>query len=162
MKQTIFVKGTALICAVALLGCSDLFGPSGPEISVSLELRQPLGALPLLRADIGGRAVQLTATAAEPGGASREVRGPRYGQVPVRVTLTTPSGEQLAMVEFSQWFYRNSKHWVAAVVGQRHPMGHCIGTLAVAPILVGTPSGSGSGTDTLFVMYGSIPDDAIC
>jgi len=50
---------------------------------------------------------------------------------------------------------RGDNHWVAALVGSQRPGRHCIGTLAVAPL-------RGGGADTLFVMYGSIPDGAIC
>ena len=83
------------------------------------------------------------------------MRGPRYGEVPVRVTLLAASGDTLTAVHFSQRFQRDHQHWLSALVGRHRPVGHCIGSLAASPL------GAGAA-DTLFVMYGSIPEDAIC
>jgi hypothetical protein len=108
----------------------------------------------MLRADIGGRQVELASP--DPGaGRSTDIRGRRYGPAPVRVALVTTDGDSLALVEFSQQFQRDHNHWVAALVGQYRPVGHCIGNLVVAPLRDG-------GTDTLFVMYGSLPERAVC
>jgi hypothetical protein len=138
-----------------LAGCSDLFGPGGPRISVSLELQRPVGVPPVLQADIGGRRVRLVPAGGGALRASADVRGRQFGRAPVHVALLTPLGDTLATVDFPQQFERDHAHWVAALVGQHRPIGHCIGSLAVAPLRVGD-------TDTLFVVYGSIPESAIC
>jgi hypothetical protein len=143
-----------VICALTFAGCSTLFTPSGPKISVSMAVERPPTVPTVLRADIGGQRVELAST--EPGPPrSTDVRGRQYGLVPVRVALLTTDGASLAAVEFSQQFERDRNHWVAARLGQHRPLGHCIGTLVAAPLRQG-------GADTLFVMYGSLPEGAIC
>ena len=143
-----------VICALALAGCSTLSAPSGPKISVSLALQHSPAAPTMIRADIGGQRVEVTSSEPSPG-RSTDVRGRGYGATPVRVVLLTTDGDSLAAVAFSQLFQRDHNHWVAALVGQHRPVGHCIGTLVAAPLGAG-------GTDTLFVMYGSLPEGAVC
>jgi hypothetical protein len=137
---------------LVLAGCPDLFGPGGPKLSVALNLQQPVTPAPILQADVGGRRVELRATSSSE--VRTEVRGPRYGEVPVRVALLAAAGDTLGSAAFSQLFQRDHAHWVVALVGMLRPRGHCIGELAVIPV---------RGTaDTLFVMYGSIPEGAVC
>lgn len=114
-----------------------------------------VGTAFLLRSDIGGRHVDLAADPAHGGHASVDVRGPRYGNVPVNVTLFTASGDSIVAVSFSQDFQHGFRHWVAALVGSQRPLGICTGTVLAAPVTAG-------GADTLYVMYGKIPDGAIC
>jgi hypothetical protein len=52
-------------------------------------------------------------------------------------------------------FRHGYQHWVAALVGPQRPLGICIGAVVTSPLTVGS-------ADTLFVMYGNIPDGAIC
>ena len=143
-------SGVALL---ALVGCSDPLSPDGPALSVALSLQQPTAPSSVFRADIGGQRVEVRAAGIAE--SRTEVRGARYGDVPVRATLLTAAGDTLASVTFDQRFERDHAHWVVARVGQRRPIGHCIGTLMVAPL-------RSAGSDTLFVTYGRIPDGAIC
>jgi hypothetical protein len=153
---------TRLAVAAALapaLGCSVALGPAGPDVAVSLYLLPGVAAAPaarpaLFRADIGGRRVDVPAPDAGPR-SDVDVRGPRYGDVPVRVTLLAASGDTLATAAYTQRFERDHDHWVAAMVGAERPVGHCIGTLSVVPLRT-------AGRDTLFLMHGRIPKGAIC
>ncbi len=147
------------LCAIALIGCSNILGVGGPQVSVSLEARQGLTAGAKLRADIGGQVIQLAPTTGVAPRTSAEVRGSRYGEVPVSVTLLGASGDTLAAIGFTQRFERGHNHWIAAIVGDRRPIGPCIGNLAVVPVLATMLETS---PDTLFVMHGSIPKNAIC
>ena len=152
MRRTEFAGIMSTAAVLALAGCSDPFGPDGPKLSVALGL-QPTAPTTVFRAHVGGRTVELQAAGLSE--SRREVRGPRYGDVPVRAVLLTAAGDTLASVAFTQRFQRDHAHWVVARVGRNRPIGHCIGTLTVAPLL-------GASSDTLFVTYGSIPDGAIC
>ncbi len=148
------VLAAAVTCVVAA-SCSQLFGPSGPNVSVSIALDRPLAPAPGLRASIGGRRIDVAASSPGAARAERSVRAPRFGTLPVEVALLEPGGDTLAAVTFSQEFRRGHNHWVSALVGARRPEGFCIGALAVAPLRA-------EGADTLFVMYGGIPEGAIC
>lgn len=148
-------RSLALAGLAAIGGCSDLFGLRGPEITVSVDVQPPVGTAFVLRSDIGGRRVELTAHTAHGLRKSTDVRGDRYGTVPVQVTLLTVSGDSVTAVSFSQEFHHGYQHWVAALIGPRRPLGICTGAVLAAPL-------TGGSSDTLFVMYGSIPHDAIC
>lgn len=140
------------VSVLMLAGCSDLLGSGGPTLSVTLNLQQPMTPAPILQANIGGREVVVRST--NSGDIGTKVRVSRYGEVPVRVALLTVVGDTLGAVAFSQQFQRGDAHWVAAFVGVHRPLGHCIGAVAVSPLR--------TTADTLFVMYGSIPEGAIC
>lgn len=144
----------AIACTFAA-GCSEIFGPSGPKITVSLGLESPIVPAPTLRVLIDDRLVVVPASQAGTAPTERTIRGPRFGSTPVRVALMSSAGDTLAAVAFSQEFRRGENHWVAGLTGSHRPIGICIGALAAAPL-------HGSDTDTLFVMYGNIPEGAIC
>jgi hypothetical protein len=153
MRRAAIASIASTAAVLALAGCSDPVSPGGPKLSVGLYLQQPTAPSSVFRADIGGQLVELRAAGfAE---SRKEVRGSRYGDVPIRATLLTAAGDTLASVAFDQRFELDHAHWVVARVGQRRPIGHCIGTLTVAPL-------RGASSDTLFVTYGRIPDGAIC
>jgi len=145
----------AVAAALALAGCGDTLGLVGPRISVSLGVERVLPGTPWLHADIGGQRVEVAPNSPGAPRAERELRGPRYGTVPVKVALVTAAGDTMAKVEFNQDFTRDHNHWVSGQVGQQRPEGHCIGTVVATP-LRNTPA------DSLFVMYGAIPQGAIC
>jgi hypothetical protein len=145
----------ALVGLVAVGGCSDLFGLRGPEITVSVDVQPGVGTAFVLRSDIGGRRVELTADTVPGRRASTNVHGDRYGTVPVHVTLLTVMGDSVTAVSFSEDFQHGHQHWVAALIGPQRPLGICTGAVVAAPLTVGS-------SDTLFVMYGSIPHGALC
>ncbi|HEX6966332.1 MAG TPA: hypothetical protein VF166_11070 [Gemmatimonadaceae bacterium] len=150
------LRGMVLVAWVmALTACADLSGSRGPKISVSLDLQHAFDVQPVLHVDIDGQRVQLITPDTGAPRASIDIRGARYGALPVRVTLATVLGDTLASVGFSQQFERNTDHWVGADVGTRRPLGMCIGDLLAVPL-------AAPGGDTLFVMYGGIPEGAIC
>lgn len=152
-----------LLPALALAGCSGVFSPDGPEISVSGDLNPVVAERPVLRVTIGSREVSLTFSERGAGsGVSRKIRGPRYGEVPVRVALFSAEGDSLAAVAFTQEFERDNDHWVSAIIGTYRPGGFCIGELDVVALPVGAFPESGTVQDTLFVMHGRIPKGAIC
>lgn len=144
---------------LALAGCSDVLGLGGPKIVVSVA-RQSNGGDPLLlQADIGGRRVEVESprTLDDYDEEYREVRGPRFGDVRVQATVLTASRDTLATVEFTQGFRRGDQHWISAVVGPNRPEGFCIGDMVAAPLRTAP-----AGADSLFVMYGGLPEGAIC
>ena len=149
---------------VAVVGCSQFIEPRGPEIAVSLivdEPRRAVFAAPLvLSVDLSDVAVQVAAGATDPGIGRADVRGARYGDVPVHVRLLGQSSAVLAEATFSQGFERDNLHWIAAMVGQRRPLGFCVGALIPVPISGGATAAA--ATDTMFVMYGRIPRGAVC
>lgn len=141
--------------ALALAACSSVLGLGGPRIWLSLAMEQALPEAPVLHVDIGGQEVEVAATSASAPRDERQVRGPRYGDVPVRVALLAASGDTMAAVEFTQGFQRDHNHWVSGIVGHRRPLGHCIGALVAAPL-------RNMESDSLFVLYGAIPEGADC
>lgn len=150
--------GGALIaaCALTVSACTNPSGPIWPKLTASISMQHPTSEPPTLRADIGGRQIQLTPPAEAGSYASTTVPGLRYGEVPVRVALLTTSGsDTLAAASFTQRLTRDHDHWITAVVGLNRPIGMCIGQLEVVPL-------RGEGADTLFIMHGSIPEGAIC
>ena len=153
----------AMVLGLGLIGCSGSFGSDGPDISISGQLERPVTEPPTLQVDISGHEtiIQLHQAGSRPV-ISREIHGPRYGNVPVHVALLSSSGESLAAVDFTQLFERGNNHWVSAIVGVRRPGGHCIGTVEVAPLPADAFPGTIGAPDTLFVMHGRIPKGAIC
>lgn len=75
----------------------------------------------------------------------------------MRLALLTGSRDTLSMLEFTQEFRRGHRHWLSAVIGRDRPDGFCIGTVAAAPLRTAP-----AGADSLFVMYGGMPEDAVC
>lgn len=145
----------AIACTLALAGCESLLGVGGPVIVVSLGMQGTVEAPLFLRADIGGRQVEVQSRILGDDRAFTEGHGPRYGEVPVRATVLSASRQELATVSFTQEFRRGNRHWLSALVGQQRPEGFCIGAVAAAPLRTG-------GADSLFVMYGGMPEDAVC
>ena len=153
----------SVLAALALAGCSDLFSPDGPQISIAGSLQHTVAGSADMRVDVGGRRVRIELHVwGTPVTPTRRIQGPRYGDVPVRVAVTTDDGDTLATMEFIQRFARDNHHWVSAVVGLRRPEGHCIGTLEVAPLPAGALSVAPDVQDTLFLMHGNIPKGVIC
>ena len=152
-----------LLPALALFGCSVFTGSDGPEISLHALVTSTVAEPPLLQVDVAWRRVTIEADLnGFRRGRSTEIHGPRYGDVPVRVTLLSSEGDSLAAVEFVQDFARDNNHWVTALIGTHRPGGFCIGMLEVVPLPVGAFPESADVRDTLFVMHGRIPKGAIC
>jgi hypothetical protein len=149
----------AVASTLAAAGCSDVLGIGGPRIVVSVAKQSGVGDPLLLQADIGGRRVEVESprTLDDYDDRYREVRGPRFGDVRVHATVLTAGRDTLATVEFTQGFRRGDRHWISAVVGPDRPEGFCIGDLVAAPLRTAP-----AGADSLFVMYGGIPENAIC
>ena len=142
------------LCVLTLIGCSDIFEADGPEISVGLAAPGPFFRGANLRVDIGEQVVQLTQPTDARPSTSTEVRGPRYGEVPIGVTLLGANGDTLGATEYTQLFSKNYEHFIHATVTTRRPEGHCIGTLIVVPLR--------ERTDTLFVTHGAVAKNSIC
>lgn len=83
---------------------------------------------------------------------------PRTGQLDVTARLRGPAGVSRAEGTFRQRFQDGSNHWVAGHVGTHRPVGHCIGSL----LAIGIDPAPAAGADTLFILYGGIPNDAVC
>lgn len=136
-------------------GCGDLFGPDGPDVTVSLEAPPPTVVARALRIAIGDQSIDVPAPTTGGARAERHVRATGFGTQSVQVLLVGPAGDTLAAAAFAQDFERHAQHWVAGLVGRQRPLGTCVGTVAAAPV-------RGGAADTLFVMYGGLPDGAIC
>lgn len=151
------LRASLSIAMVALLacGCSSFFG-SDPEPDVQLIMWGKTEGLSALEVSLGERDFRLEIDEPNP---RMDVHAPRVGSLPVQVRLRGASADVLAAAEFTQTFREDRNHWVAGDVGLRRPLGHCIGTLIVIP-LSATPAGA--VPDTLFLMHGSIPKDAVC
>ena len=145
----------SVVLTLVLAGCSGMLGADEPNLSVSLGLQQPHSEPLTLRAEIGGRRVEVAAAGSV---MSRELSVPRYGEVPVDVVLFTPGGDTLGAVRFTQRLRRGHNHWVDAHVGDRRPLGHC-DQLAATPL---RSTGTTAGADSLFVMYGSLAEGEVC
>ena len=137
------------------VACSSLAGPSGPEISVSLTVQQPSASGAALFVTVGGRDVSLRASASTSQRTDASLEPGKFGTLPVRVVLLSSSADTLATVSFSQTFERGYTSWIGSFVSHVRPLGFCTGTVVAAPLRT-------SPSDTLFVMYGSIPEGAIC
>ena len=107
----------------------------------------------MLLAEIGGRHVAVTG-ALDGSRADRTIRASRSGELPVTLVLLNAEGDTIASTHYTQLFENGSTHWVAVSLGTRRPVGHCIGELLVLA--------TNSPPDTAFVMYGSLPNGAIC
>ena len=148
--------------SVLLLACSGLFSPDGPEIAISADLDRAVAEPPVVRMDIGGKRVTVSPATDEMPARSREIRGPRYGAVPVLVSLIGADGDSLAAVAFTHHLARDNDHWVSAIIGLHRPGGFCLGSLALKPLRANAFPESSATPDTLFVVYGGIPKGAIC
>jgi hypothetical protein len=155
VKQLSVRHATTVVGMATIFGCSGLFGPSGPPINVSFAVESVVGSAFAVRNEIGGRRVVLTADPVRGGHASTDVQGPRFGDVPVQVTLLTTGGDSVTAVSFSQNFQHGSHHWVAARVGRHRVLSVCASSVLAAPL-------SAASTHTLYVTYGGIPDNAVC
>ena len=155
MKHLSFRHAATGVGTAAIVGCSGLFGPSGPPITVSFDVQPVVGGPFIVRNEIGGRRVVLAADPARDGHASTAIHGGRYGSVPVQVTLLTTGGDSLTAVSFSQDFQRGSHYWVAAAVAPQRALSICAGAVLATPVRPGS-------TDTLYVTYGGLPDNAVC
>jgi hypothetical protein len=139
------------VMAIALTGC-DLFEPSRRNLTVSLAVQVAMPAA-RLHTQIGEQRVVLHADGV--GETSKDLAAPGGATLPVNVALLDLVGDTLASVAFEQAFAgSDNNHWIATIVGTHRPIGHCIGSLTVTPLT--------AGSDSLFVLHGRIPRDAIC
>ena len=152
LRRTLFV---AACCSAALLlsSCLEVFGLEDSDVTVSLAMRRNWESPPILHVYIEGSRPIALAGQRDGNRVERRV-APRLGARFVVLRLLSSDGDTLASTEYSQSFKRGSAHWVALVVGQDRPIGHCIGTLLAIPTSL--------EADTAFVMYGGLPHGAIC
>jgi hypothetical protein len=154
------VKGRLLYALFAgvfslAAGCGDLFGPDRPDVTVSLDVLTPTVSARALRVAIGNRSTEVPAPPAGGTRTEQQVRGQGFGTQSVQVALVGSAGDTLAVAAFPQHFERHTRHWIAGLVGRQRPLGTCVGMVATAPV-------RGTLADTLFVMYGGLPDGATC
>ena len=146
----LIVTGAALFAVPA---CNGFLGSDHRPVEVSMTLQRSWDRPPVFEAEIGGRRVQVTGHL-DGQRTVRIIQAPRSGELPVTVRLLDADGGTLASTQYTQLFESKTTHWVAVSVGTRRPLGICIGELLALPTRF--------PTDTVFVMYGSIPDDAVC
>ena len=143
-------------CAAALVfaACLDVLALGDSDITLSLQMRRSWESPPVLHAYIeGSRPVTLTARR-DGRRVERQLDPRRGGESLVVLRLMTGDGDTLASTRYTQSFERGKSHWVAILVGQDRPIGHCIGNLVAIPMRL--------ASDTAFLMYGGLPHGAIC
>ena len=145
-----------LATILAVSACSIL-DPDGPDLSISVQPDVNLPASMSFHVTVGGDAHDLR-LGTERTRYGIERHAPRDGELNVSVALRDAADRTLAQASFDQVFKEGSDHWVSGIIGTRRPIGHCIGTLVVVPIIPPVAAGG----DSLFIMYGSIPKGAIC
>lgn len=152
-----FVRG--LMPALLLLAGCSLLGPERPDLSISLRSDVDLPAGAVFRVVIDGQTHDLELRSQRDTTYTIDRRAPRTGELAVAASLVSPSQTTLAAASFVQQYVPDADHWVSAWVNERRPFGHCTGTLVPVPI---EPPLVASRADSLFVMYGRIPKDAVC
>lgn len=141
-----------------LAGCS-LTGPERPDLSISLRSDVDLPPGSLFRVVIDGQSHDLELGAQRDTRYSIDRHAPRTGEFAVAASLVNASQATLASATFMQEYVADANHWVSAWVGEQRPIGHCFGTLVPVPIV---PPLAAPRADSMFVMYGRIPKDAVC
>jgi hypothetical protein len=152
----VMIRCLSLAAAFGLFACS-IFRPEAPDLSISVQPEVSVPSSTAFHVTVGGRNFELQLGPERIRYAIKS-HAPQTGELPVSVALRSPTNTTVAEAAFNQVYEEGSNHWVAGNIGTRRPIGHCIGTLLAVPI---TPPITAGG-DTLFIMYGSIPKDAIC
>ena len=147
-----------ILAFLLLAACGSLLDTSaGPATAVSLA-RQVNGPRQLtLEVEVDGRSATLDLPA-QRGQADDVLRSARYGDVPAEAELRR-AGEVLGRVAFQHSLERHSTHWIATIVGQVRPAGFCMGIMETAPHALRPGQ---AAPDTMFVMHGSLPEEAVC
>jgi hypothetical protein len=144
-----------LVAPLALASCS-IIGPSdGPTISVSFSTSGSSNKILTSRVQVNGDVIPLTPTAAGNWQASLDYHASRYGQTSIRVTLTNATGDSLAAITDTFNYERGNLNWIASTVLTSRPVGFCLGSVKAAAV-------KGTVGDSLFVMIGAIPENAVC
>lgn len=144
-------RAAPVVLAAAVVSACGILGPSGPNLSLRLEVRPDAAAAPSevgMAVEVGGRPFALD----RPG--TLDVHAPGTGEKDVVVELWGPSGTLLRHA-FTHDFRAGSDHWIHALVGGARPLGHCIGRLTALALPDAAP-------DTVFILDGSLPEDAVC
>jgi hypothetical protein len=150
-------RASALAALMMIAGCGGEIEP-GPQVTISLTSETELPSGYVFAVDVGGDAHELAIGTAP--GIHYEIQrdAPRAGELDIVVRLLPPDGVALAGIGFTQRYSRGANHWVAGRIGTTRPVGFCIGTLHPVPL----EPAPAPGADSLFVMYGSLPQDAVC
>ena len=158
MSRSILIVTVIMFATAALAGC-DILGLEDPDLSIYLDGQQDVSAGTVLRVTIDGERKDLRATSDTAGSYSLKTKAPGTGNLDVVVQLLDAAGQTVAQTSFTQRFRDDYNHWVGGYIGTQEPMSICSPVYARAAIAAPY---SAPGRDTLFVSYGSIPEDAIC
>lgn len=148
-----------LLLAPLFSGCLGILGAERPNLSISLQSHVSLPSSTIFQVVVEGRRYELRPGSGQGARSSITVRAPRTGELDVVVLLIDPAGRVLAETAFRQRFEADSNHWVFAMISERRPLGHCIGELIPVPI---HPPLSVARSDSAFIMYGRLPEGAVC
>lgn len=148
-----------LMPALLLLAGCSLVDPERPDLSISLRSDVDLPPGTVFRVVIDGQSHDLQLGSQRDTRYSIDRQAPRAGEFAVTASLVSASQTTLAAASFVQQYVPDADHWVSAWVGEHRPIGHCFGTLVPVPIV---PPLAAPRADSLFVMYGRIPKDAVC
>jgi hypothetical protein len=151
-----------LAALLALAGCSDLLGSSGPQVYLSLGTQRALPAAVTLRVEANGHAAEVATIGPVDEQPPSYFNPGRYGETPVQLELRGASGTVIGTFEFTQEFQRDVHHWLVVALGTSRPIGLCIGTLTAVGLPAGALDGNPASADSMFVMRGSLPEGAIC
>jgi hypothetical protein len=155
VRTRAWLVAVTITIGVGVVSCSVPFGPSGATVSVSLAMQQPSASAPRLLVSVGERVVSLRASDTLFRTVDTKLETTQFGSFPVKVTLMDGGADTLATMAYTQTFERGSKSWIASYVSRTRPVGFCTGTVLAAPL-------RNASRDSLFVMYGSLPEGAIC
>ena len=152
------MRCVAAVLLIVVGGCASISGAENSDVSVSLFSEFVLPPAHTFRVTVDGQRIDLPlGTSADRNSLTREA--PAAGDRPVTAELVDSRGVVLSGISFTQQYFDDRNHWVAAHLGARRPIGHCIGSLLATPL---PASIARTSADSLFVMFGSLPRGAVC
>ena len=143
------------IVGLVLVSACSVTDPKEPDLTISLTSDVPLSSSHVFRVEVDGTRYDLPLGSATTR-YSMDRTVPRTGSFNVTASLLDGSNP-VASASFLQVFERDRDHWVSAIIALQRPVGHCFGTMIALPYLT-----TSAAADSVFLMYGSIPKDAVC
>ena len=151
----------------ALLGACDVTGFRRPELTISVYADKPVATAYIFRVAVNGKVHDIALNTGFKGLSKIRTVGPRQGDRAVTAQLLTPPDSVIAHVAFTQAYRSGFRYWIAAYIGAHPAVGTPAQRLvercgsAVFPLLI-HHAHSSAQYDTVFVIQGGVPKDALC